>query len=113
MKPNTDFCTIVRTTRIILDEFINTCSILEQKNIVEKVVQKVINFMSIKKPDILNALTGHSGSELTCHRTVIIRKVVTCYVCVQLHHLAKQTNIEMKGKKIRHKFNKLVVFKNQ
>ena len=115
VKPSSDLCYIVRLSNVILNEYMNCCNIFIEKNLIEKISIKVVRFLEVKKPTFLNFLDSHSNvlSYQGSHKNLFIKKVVAYYLCVKLHHLAKSKNQELKGNALRHKLNKLVLFKNQ
>ena len=47
------------------------------------------------------------------HRNLFIKKVVQCFLTLKLKHMAKLKNEDICKARIRHKYNKIVLFSNQ
>ena len=115
VKPNGKLNEVVIICENVLQDFISKTNIYTEKNVIEKIYQCSLKIIDVKKPSFLHVLNTHPQcfNSIGTHRNIFIRKIVNCYVTLKLKHLSKMKNQSLHKKKIRHQFNKLVLFKNQ
>ena len=70
---------------------------------------------NINTSKVFNSLSEHNfdGSVTHNHTITLIKTIAHCYSKIRLHHLAKETNARVSGKKVRKALTRLVLFKNQ
>ena len=115
ITPEIHICEIVNLANNITEGLMQNVNIVTTKNIYEKIVGSLIRVLDIKKPGFLSCLDNHGQLLNTAgtHRNNFIRKVARCFITLKLNHFAKIKNENLHKKKIRTKFNKMVLFNNQ
>lgn len=104
--PQTDILTVCKTAEQILRS-----SELSRNNFYNRLVARIMR-QFVEKPVFLDM--GHSSCSIECdHSLSLLKIVVTIYLKVRLHHIAKEHNINTKSKFLRSKCTKLVHFAHQ
>ena len=65
---------------------------------------------------VFNDLSDHMKEDgmLDSHVITLIKSVIRSFIKIQMHHIAKQSNEKIvSNARVRKKYNKLVLFKNQ
>ena len=79
VKPNNDVFCVVLITNQVIDHILRSCDLFTERNIIKKVLIRVKTYLNEQKPNIFKQLTDHNILEISCHRNVIIKKIVTLY----------------------------------
>ena len=111
MKPSLEVEYIVKVAENILSDLEKEEKFLQQKNISHVVFLKVFRYINMRKPNFIESFNFHDVT--MSHKYLFIKKIVHFYVMIKLKHMAKMKNLSLSVKKIRHKFTKIVHFKNQ
>ena len=106
---------IVKLTEVIVTDFHNKHNVFSQKDIFYQIFVRAIHFLDIKNQNFLSELNCHAFDckETLSHRNSFIKKVVQCFLTLKLRHMSKLKNEDICKARIRHKYNKLVLFSNQ
>ena len=114
-SPEKNLNYIIKASKGVLDTFIANGDVFSMKNVVKKVTRKVIVYLNVKKPMLLNFLNLHQTEfpKSLEHRLLFIENAVSVYCSIRLHHLAKEKNSNIVKNRVRHKYNKLIIFSNQ
>ncbi len=111
--PSAEVVKIVKVTHSVVEKRLRQPHLLMERNIVEKLTIQSIRVLYNLTPDLLNSLSEHAESctVTSDHRVKPMRKIVSFYILIILHHFCRSHN--NKDDKIRSMYSKLILFKNQ
>ena len=109
--PSTEFVTVVRVAHSLYETRMMEPSLYTEKNLMERLVIRLSRIFTSTKPNLFKFLNSHDQSMTTSHASLMIRKIGCLVFTIFLHHHCKTLN--SKEAKIRPKFSKLILFKNQ
>ncbi|CAL1682573.1 unnamed protein product [Lasius platythorax] len=114
MFPSHDVVIIARTAETIIRA--NDYILFKHKNIKEFLILKTFQAVSINHRVFNdNIMTEHIKNQgiIDNHKTQLIKSIIKTYVVLRLFHEGKRATDVNRNEYIRHKFSKLILFKNQ
>ena len=107
--PNKDTVKICEIAEQKIIEIMHQNKLFGSKNILQNLVTKIMSCVITQYPWVYCQCNEHDAG----HRYNFIRQIAVSYCIIRLQYLAKEKNREMKQKKIRKVYTKLVLFNGQ
>ena len=116
-KPNSNINLVVKVTNSCLNQEKQRKNILQEKNLVQTISLKVLRILNSRYPKIFSQLDSHVDPsnlfKLESHKSLMIKKVISCYLSIRLKHFCKEYNENVLDKKFKRVVYKAVHFQGQ
>jgi len=111
--PSAEFVKIIKVANSLLESKLQEPKIFGEKNLLDKLSIKATAIINSVHPTLLAGISDHSidCSFTSDHRIIMIRKIITLFSTLIIHHRLKCKN--KKDVNIRKLYSKLILFKNQ
>ena len=117
VHPSSNVNLVVKITNSCFEEFNRKTKILQEKSIVQKIQNNVIEILNARHPKLFESLDLHVDNQrldnCVSHRVLMIKKIILCYLSLRLKHFCKLKNETELDKRMKRKATKLVHFKSQ